>query len=173
VFGDARDLSPEAVRTLWDDIKRAEKAERRRDRGAGESASVLDGVPQALPALSRADKLTRKAATVGFDWPDPAQVSAKVREELDEVAEAAAHGVRPALEDEIGDLLFAAANLARHYGIDPEDALRHANAKFERRFRAVETALARQGRPASGSTLDEMERLWSEAKRAERGAESA
>jgi ATP diphosphatase len=122
----------------------------------------------ALPALTRSDKLTRKAAKVGFDWPDSAQVMAKVREELDEVAEAAVQGSRAAIEDEIGDLLFAVANLARHFDIDPESALRQANHKFERRFRAVETMLAERGTSPVESNLDDMERLWAEAKTAER-----
>jgi ATP diphosphatase len=166
-------LSPDAVKTLWDEIKRNEKAERIRTRAAmGEPAerrsSVLDGVPVALPALTRSDKLTRKAAKVGFDWPDSAQVMAKVREELDEVAEAAAQGSRAAIEDEIGDLLFAVANLARHFDIDPESALRRANHKFERRFRAVETMLAERGTSPVESNLDDMECLWAEAKTAER-----
>ena len=173
VFGDARDLSPEAVGALWDEIKRAEKAERaalRSEIGAQDeiAASVLDGVPIALPALTRSDKLTRKAAKVGFDWPDSAQVMDKVREELDEVAEAAAQGSQAGIEDEIGDLLFATANLARHMGVDPESALRQANRKFERRFRAVETMLAEQGISPSETNLDDMERLWSEVKKAER-----
>jgi nucleoside triphosphate diphosphatase len=165
VFGDARDLSPEVVAAQWDAIKREEKAAR--TEGAA-PPGALDGVPVALPALTRSDKLTRKAAAVGFDWTDSAQVAAKVREELDEVAEATAQGSRAAVEDEIGDLLFAAANLARHHAIDPEGALRRANAKFERRFRAVEQMLAERGATPADSTLDEMERLWDEAKRAER-----
>jgi nucleoside triphosphate diphosphatase len=173
VFGEAGALSPDAVKTLWDEIKRDEKAERVRARAAmGEPAEklagVLDGVPVALPALTRSDKLTRKAAKVGFDWPDSAQVMAKVREELDEVAEAAVQGSRAAIEDEIGDLLFAVANLARHFDIDPESALRQANHKFERRFRAVETMLAERGTSPVESNLDDMERLWAEAKTAER-----
>ena len=165
VFGDARDLSPEAVAAQWDAIKREEKAARTE---VGAPDGALDGVHVALPALTRSDKLTRKAAAVGFDWTDSAQVAAKVCEELDEVAEAAAQGSRAAVEDEIGDLLFAAANLARHHAIDPEGALRHANAKFERRFRAVEQMLAERGATLADSTLDEIERLWDEAKRAER-----
>lgn len=173
VFGEARALSPDAVETLWDEIKRDEEAERVRARAAmGEFAektpSVLDGVPVALPALTRSDKLTRKAAKVGFDWPDSAQVMAKVREELDEVAEAAVQGSRAAIKDEIGDLLFAVANLARHFDIDPESALRAANHKFERRFRTVETMLADRGTSPVESNLDDMERLWTEAKTAER-----
>ena len=116
----------------------------------------------------RSDKLTRKAASVGFDWPDAAQVVAKVREELSEVTEASAQGSRAAIEDEVGDLLFAVANLARHFDINPESALRRANCKFERRFRAVETMLAERGTSPAESTLDDMERLWVEAKNSER-----
>lgn len=174
VFGETRDLSPDAVKMLWDEIKRDEKAERERARAAaGEGASraptsVLDGVHLALPALTRSDELTRKTAKVGFDWPNSTQVMAKVHEELDEVREAAAQGSRVAIEDEIGDLLFAVANLARHFDINPESALRGANHKFERRFRAVETMLAERGTSPAESSLDDMERLWIEAKKAER-----
>lgn len=170
VFGQARDLSPNEVKALWDIIKAAEKAERARARPDGGTASepgLLDGVPRNVPALTRSEKLTRKAATVGFDWPDAAQVMDKIREELAEVAEAAAGGSPDRVEDEVGDLLFAVANLARHYRVDPESALRRANAKFERRFGAVEQALARQGRSPEEAGLDEMERLWTEAKAAE------
>jgi nucleoside triphosphate diphosphatase len=171
VFGDARDLSPAGVKALWGEIKEAEKAERRRERGEAEeraAAGVLAGVPAGLPALVRAEKLTRKAATVGFDWPDAAQVVGKIEEEVREVREALEAGARGAIEDEIGDLLFAAVNLARHAGVDPESALRRANAKFERRFRAVEQALAAGGRQPAEASLAEMEDLWVEAKTAER-----
>jgi nucleoside triphosphate diphosphatase len=172
VFGDARDLAPDEVKTLWNRIKTAEKAERTRIRG-GESgapaeAGLLAGVPRSLPALTRAEKLTRKAATVGFDWPDAVQVIDKIHEELGEIEQAAASGTPERIEDEIGDLLFAAANLARHFEIDPETALRGANAKFERRFRAIEQALAGQGRSTAEASLDEMESLWGAAKAAER-----
>jgi ATP diphosphatase len=171
VFGDARDLSPEEVKGLWDRIKAAEKAERARGRGSEgppAEAGLLAGVPRSLPALTRAEKLTRRAATVGFDWPDAAQVIGKIHEELGEVQQAAASGAPERIEDEIGDLLFAAANLARHFRIDPETALRGANAKFERRFRSIERALAAQGRSLGEASLDEMERLCGEAKAAER-----
>jgi nucleoside triphosphate diphosphatase len=171
VFGDARDLSPAGVKALWGEIKEAEKAERRRERGEAEeraAAGVLAGVPAGLPALARAEKLTRKAATVGFDWPDAAQVVGKIEEEVREVREALQAGSRGAIEDEIGDLLFAAVNLARHAGVDPESALRGANAKFERRFRAVEQALAAGGRTPADASLDDMEDLWVKAKSAER-----
>lgn len=172
VFGDARNLAPAEVRRLWDEIKATEKAERREARASAglppEDAGILGGVPAALPALARAGKLTAKAAKVGFDWPETAQVVDKIREELDEVAEAAATGDADRIEDEIGDLLFAAANLARHHGVDPEAALRRTNAKFERRFRAIERGLATRGRSLEDAGLDEMEALWAAAKDAER-----
>jgi ATP diphosphatase len=171
VFGDARDLSPAGVKALWGEIKQAEKAERRRERGEAEepaAADLLAGVPAGLPALARAEKLTRKAATVGFDWPDAAQVLGKIEEEVREVREALEAGSRGEIEDEIGDLLFAVVNLARHAGVDPESALRGANAKFERRFGAVEQALAAAGRTPADASLDDMEDLWVKAKELER-----
>jgi ATP diphosphatase len=171
VFGDARDLSPAGVKALWGEIKQAEKVERRRERGLPDEpagAGLLDGVPAGLPALARADKLTRKAATVGFDWSGAAQVVGKIEEEVREVRGALDAGSRGEIEDEIGDLLFAAANLARHAGVDPESALRGANAKFERRFRAIEQALAMGGRTPAEASLDDMEDLWIKAKTAER-----
>lgn len=172
VFGDARQLAPEAVKALWAEIKAQEKAERRTAREAAglpePEPSALDGVPLPLPALTRAEKLSRKAARVGFDWPDAASVVAKIREELDETTEALESGDRAALSGEIGDLLFAVANLARHAGIDPEAALAGTNAKFERRFRHVETQLALAGRTPDQASLDEMEALWVEAKTIER-----
>jgi nucleoside triphosphate diphosphatase len=172
VFGEARNLAPEQVRTLWDEIKQAERSERRATHEAAglpaQDASYLAGIPTALPALSRAGKLTEKAAKVGFDWPNAGQVIDKIREELDEVGEASAEGDQDRIEDEIGDLLFAVTNLARHHGIDPEAALRRTNAKFERRFGAIEAALGAQGRSLHDADLDEMEGLWTVAKRAER-----
>jgi nucleoside triphosphate diphosphatase len=170
VFGEARDLSPDEVKGLWDAIKTAERSARAGANGdaAAERPSLLEGIARALPALTRAEKLTRKAATVGFDWPETAQVVDKIHEELAEVAEAAAGGALERIEDEVGDLLFAAANLARHLEVDPEAALRRANAKFERRFGAIERGLADRGRSLAEASLDEMEQLWSEAKAAER-----
>jgi nucleoside triphosphate diphosphatase len=169
VFGDARDLAPAEVKRLWDEIKAAEKRERAARRGSSEhAASILDGVPAAMPSLTRADKLTRKAAKVGFEWPDLDGVTAKVEEELAEVREAAASGERREIAAEIGDLLFTVANLARHLEVDPEAALAAANRKFERRFKAVEQALAADGRSPEQSDLAEMDRLWDEAKAAER-----
>ncbi|HZH52202.1 MAG TPA: nucleoside triphosphate pyrophosphohydrolase [Microvirga sp.] len=174
VFGDGRDLSPEEVRKLWDEIKREEKAERRASREAmgisaePHEAGFLGGLPAVLPALTRAQKLTAKAAKVGFDWPEAAQVIDKIHEELEEVKEASSSGSRDRIEDEIGDLLFAVTNLARHFDVDPEMALRRTNAKFERRFRSIEQALQRRSRTLEEASLDEMEELWVAAKEAER-----
>ncbi len=174
VFGSIKDLSPEEVKSLWDSIKIQEKAERRAAREKmglppqAHEAGFLGGIPTALPALTRAQKLTAKAAKVGFDWPDASQVIDKIHEELEEVKEASSTGNRDRIEDEIGDLLFSVTNLARHYGIDPERALRRTNAKFERRFRAVEEALVKQDRSLNEASLEEMERLWVAAKTAER-----
>jgi ATP diphosphatase len=179
VFGDSRDLSPAQVKMLWEDIKREEKAERRLSReklglvAQDPEGGFLGGIPTALPALTRAHKLTAKAAKVGFDWPEPAQVIDKIHEELEEVKEASSSGDRDRVEDEIGDLLFAVSNLARHYGVDPEAALRRTNAKFERRFGAIERALERKDRRLEEASLDEMEELWIEAKRTEREPRSS
>jgi ATP diphosphatase len=168
VFGNAGDLQTEEVNRLWDTIKREEKAARQERLGHAPEPGLLNGVPLALPALTRAEKLTRKAATVGFDWPDTEQVVAKIHEELEELHEAAATHSPDRVADEIGDLLFAVANLARHLKVDPEAALRGTNAKFERRFHAIEQALVAGGRSLQDADLEEMERLWTEAKKAER-----
>jgi MazG family protein len=168
VFGDADIETAEAQTKAWEELKAAERAAK-----AGDAlASTLDGVPLALPALLRAIKLQNRAARVGFDWPSTDQVIDKIVEEARELAEAKAHADedRDHLEEEMGDLLFVAANLARHLKIDPETALRRANAKFERRFRHIERGLAAQGRKLGEATLAEMDALWDEAKRLERGA---
>ena len=167
VFGDRAALSAEGVTAQWSDIKAAERAAK----SAPGPASLLDGVPLALPALTRAVKLQQKASKVGFDWDDALHVMGKIREETDEVAaELAAPGAvaSPALEEEIGDLLFVVTNLARHARVDPEQALRGANAKFERRFHHIERRLAEMGVTAEAASLDEMEALWVEAKRLEK-----
>lgn len=174
VFGDARDLTPEAVKSLWAEIKAQEKAERAQSRAAAglpadDDGRTLDGVPVGLPALTRALKLQEKAGRVGFDWNDARQVLAKIREETDEVAEALEAGGPDAIKDEIGDLLFALVNLARHAGVDPEAALRGTNEKFTRRFAFVEDQLAARGRTPKAASLDEMEALWVAAKGVERG----
>ncbi|HQR31006.1 MAG TPA: nucleoside triphosphate pyrophosphohydrolase [Anaeromyxobacteraceae bacterium] len=137
---------------------------KRENEAKGRGKSVLEGVPRELPALARAERLTEKASRVGFDWPDAAGARAKVAEELEEVDEAIAGGDRARIEDELGDLLFAVANLARKLGIAPEEALRGTLAKFVARFEHVETELARRGVPHGGASLAEMDRLWEEAK---------
>jgi ATP diphosphatase len=175
VFGGVRDLDTEAVKALWARIKADEKrarAEARRSAGvrAEEPVRALGGVPLSLPALSRALKLQEKAGTVGFDWDDVRAVVAKLREEVAEVEAEIGDRSTERLSDEVGDLLFAAVNLARHLDVDPEAALRAASAKFERRFAHVEQRLAETGRKPEGADLDEMEALWLEAKGLERQA---
>lgn len=176
VFGDARDLSPAEVKALWGRIKAQEKADKARARAqAGlpepaEAEGVLAGVPTTLPSLTRAWKLQAKASTVGFDWNDARLVLDKVREETAEIEEALAGGDKAAIQEEIGDLLFVIANLARHVDADPEACLTAANAKFERRFAGIEAALERQGREPRQATLEELEELWQQVKRAERTA---
>jgi ATP diphosphatase len=171
VFGTLDASDAVAVKARWNAIKAKEKVERaaRRPAVQADADGILEGIPLALPALTRALKLQRRAGTVGFDWNDPRAVVAKIREELDELDrelnEPAAKHER--IEGELGDLLFAVANLARHLAADPEAALRTANAKFIRRFRHIEAELARQGRSPHDVSLDEMEALWTDAKRME------
>ena len=166
VFGDMDVASGTALHGMWEAQKSEERAKSaERD---GRPPSALDEVALALPALLRAHKLQKRAARVGFDWPDLAPVLNKVEEELEELkAEVSADGGADRVEDEVGDLLFAVVNLARHIDIEPEQALRRANAKFERRFRAVESALAERGKTPRTSDLQEMDSLWNEAKRQE------
>ena len=172
VFGDARDLSPEAVKSLWDKIKADEKAQRRA-RGVVEPDGALAGVPTALPALTRALKLQQKASTVGFDWNDPRAVLAKIREEADEIEAALDAGQNADAGSEAGDLLFAVVNLARHLDADPEAVLRATNQKFERRFAWIERALAKRGATPSEANLAEMDALWDAAKAAEKSGTAA
>ena len=163
VFGDAESAD-------WETIKAAERAAKGQS-GRKDAAGVLGDVPRALPALTRAEKLQKRAAKVGFDWSDARDVLAKVSEEADELIEARDHGADPdRLEDEFGDLLFVVVNLGRHLKLDPEAALRRTNAKFVRRFRFVEQSLAAEGRTPEQASLDEMEALWVAAKNAERSA---
>ena len=168
VFGDADARRPDAVKGLWERIKAEEKAARAAQKGAAAPDGALAGVPTALPAMMRAQKLQTKAGQVGFDWNDPQAVLAKIREETEEVATALARGDQAAAGQEVGDLLFAAVNLARHLDQDAEGLLRSTNRKFERRFGAVESALARQGRSPTEASLQEMDALWDAAKEAER-----
>ena len=165
VFGDERSQTPEAVKGLWERIKAEEKAAR----GGAKQDGALAGVPVALPALTRALKLQEKAGKVGFDWNDPRAVLHKIREEADEIEDALDNPAADTAEAaaEVGDLLFAAVNLARHLHADPEALLRQTNRKFERRFAAIETALAAKGKAPQDATLAEMDALWDEAKRAE------
>jgi len=178
VFGDARGLTPQAVEGLWDEIKAQERAAKgggvqheASNGGAGARAGALTGVPVALPALTRALKLQRKAGKVGFDWNDARAVLAKIREETNEIAAALDRGDMADAGAEVGDLLFAVVNLARHLDADPEATLRATNAKFERRFAAIERALAERGKAPQQATLVEMDELWNAAKRAEKRAE--
>ena len=174
VFADAEGNTATAVKGMWETIKAQEKHEARAERGeAASSASALEGVPVALPALTRALKLQEKAGRVGFDWNDPRAVLAKIREEADEIeaeldqldsdsADTAKAGA------EVGDLLFAVVNLARHLGADPEAILRATNLKFERRFQSIERALLAQGKVPKDATLAEMDALWDAAKAEEK-----
>ncbi|AWN54532.1 nucleoside triphosphate pyrophosphohydrolase [Methylobacterium sp. 17Sr1-1] len=164
IFGEVRGLDQAAVKAQWAAIK----AEERAAKGRPAQEGTLAGVPLALPALARAEKISRKAAAVGFDWPDAAEVIAKVREETDEVAQALAGEGPEAVAEEIGDLLFSVANLARHAGVDPEEALRRANLKFQRRFSAMEEEVTKDGRTLPEAGLAAMEAAWVAVKRRER-----
>ena len=160
VFGDGAAIAGAEAQTLaWESHKRRE-----RDLRPGKQG-LLDDVPRALPALLRAEKLQKRLASVGFDWDSPERVLEKVAEEAGEIVAARAEGASAAkLEDEIGDLLFVIANLARHLKVDPEAALRSTNAKVMRRFAWIEAELAAKGRKPSDATLEEMEALWVDAK---------
>jgi ATP diphosphatase len=168
VFGERKDVnSAEDVLSNWE----ADKAKKRKAKASGEDQppSVLDDVSTALPAATRAVKLQKRAARVGFDWPESKDVIAKIREETDELeAEITAGTGKDAMEDELGDLFFALVNLARHLKIDPEAALRRTNRKFESRFRAIESRLHAEGQAIADVDLDTMERLWGEIKAEEK-----
>jgi ATP diphosphatase len=179
VFGDGAAATSGAVAAQWSAIKAQEKearAARRNGAGAPHEqktpTSVLEGAPLALPALTRAVKLQEKAGKVGFDWANALLVLDKIREETEEIAAElpgdSAGPPSPQVGEEIGDLLFVVANLARHVGVDPEQALRGANSKFERRFHHIERRLAEAGKAPADSSLEEMEALWLEAKADER-----
>lgn len=169
VFGEDKTRTSQEQTLAWERQKQEERA------GRAETGT-LAGIAPGLPALTRAAKLTRRAARVGFDWPDAAAVLDKLEEEAAELRHelrSDAEGPDPErLRDEVGDLLFVLANLARKLDLDPEDCLRGANAKFERRFRHMEQALASEGKTPSDLTLDALEMLWRSAKRAERGGRS-
>lgn len=155
VFGGEQLADAEAVSRAWERRKLAER----------EGRSILEGVAPSLPALLAAYRMTQKAAAVGFDWPSAGEVLAKVREEIGELEEALAEGSGEDVREELGDLLFTVANLARKLGHDPEATLAAANEKFRRRFGEVERGLAREGRKLGEASLEEMDRLWEESKR--------
>ncbi len=159
VFGsESRDKTPEQQTRDWEAIKAAERAR------SGAATGTLAGVALGLPALTRALKLQRRAARVDFDWPDRAGVRAKLDEELAELDAAIAGGDAGRIGEEIGDVLFSVVNLARHLGVDPEEALRAANRRFTARFEALERALAAEGRRPDEVGLEELERRWQAAK---------
>jgi tetrapyrrole methylase family protein/MazG family protein len=159
VFGDLEIKTSDQQIENWEKIKKMEKGDER--------PSALSGVPAHLPALMKAHKISEKASRVGFDWEHADQVFAKVMEELHEFEEAWAGGNPTRMEDELGDLLFAIANLGRFLTINPEEALRKTITRFEKRFKFVETELINRGIPMQNATLEEMDVLWEEAKRAE------
>lgn len=161
--GDGRSADEQTV--AWEAVKAAERAAKT---GSGTAPSALDGVARALPALLRAEKLQKRAARTGFDWTETPPIFDKLEEEIAEVKEAVASGDADAIEDEIGDLLFVVANLARRLSVDPEQALRKANAKFERRFRAMEQASMADQVEFASLTLDQQEAYWQRVKQAER-----
>lgn len=159
VFGDAKAADAAAVLARWDDIKRAEKG--------NTHTSLLDGVSSALPSLLHAEKITKRAARVGFDWENPVQVIGKIREELAETEEALLEQDPVKIEEELGDLLFAVVNLARKIKVEPEVALRRATGKFTTRFQKLEAALKERGRNPQDCTLAEMDAIWDEIKKKE------
>ena len=163
VFGtESRDKTPRQQTRDWETIKAEERA-------GTEKSGTLDGVALGLPALLRAVKLQKRAARVGFDWPETALVIDKIKEEAEELSEAAAHRDPDHVEEEFGDLMFVMANLARHMDLCPETALRRANAKFTRRFERIEALLQAAGKTPADSELAEMDALWNRAKAEERG----
>jgi MazG family protein len=162
VFAQGAADTPKAVAVAWEEIKRQERATK-----PVQPEGLLDDVPSALPALMRAVKLQNRAAEVGFDWPSAITVADKIAEETRELAEARELGKPAKVAEEFGDLLFAMANMARHLKVDPEDALRGANAKFTRRFKMIEAGLKAQGQSLEDASLEEMEALWQEAKKSE------
>lgn len=159
VFGERAVSGTTQVLENWARLKAEERKKKN-----GHVGSVLDGVPSGAPALQRAERLTEKASRIGFDWNDVKKVRAKVDEELGELDEAIASGDRDAIEHELGDVLFALANIGRHVKIPAEDALRGCNKRFTARFKAIERGLEQQGVPFGGATLEQMERLWDQAK---------
>lgn len=161
VFGDASIADAQAQTVAWEELKRRERAAHSKDEGG----SVLANVPVGLPALTRANKLGKRAAAVGFEWPDAMGALDKVAEEIEELRSEIAAGDTAAMELELGDLLYSVVNVCRYVKVDPENALRLTNAKFERRFRYIEQRLKEQGSSPQEASLEQMDRLWDEAKR--------
>ncbi len=170
VFGGAQADTSDEVLRRWEEIKRREKEEADGGGSRQESGSVLSGVPRALPALQKAQRLSTKAARVGFDWPTDGEVVDKLAEEMEELRSAVDAHDGDAAREELGDLLFTAANLGRRLGVDPEEALERANRKFAERFARVEDELKRRGVPIEEAGLDRMDRLWNEVKDREAGS---
>ena len=160
VFGDADERNPEEQSRQWEEMKAVERSE------SGGGGSLLDDVPIALPALTRAVKLQRRAARCGFDWPNSAEVFDKITEELEELRDAVCAGDRTGIDDELGDVLFTVANLARHVGADPESCTRAANRKFERRFRELERRIGATA--AEAPAASDLDTIWSEVKAQEK-----
>lgn len=168
VFGDTVFDNTAAMKASWEASKakeRAEKAARDNTNNTAPALSALDGIARALPALKRADKIQKRAARLGFDWPDAEPIFGKIEEEAAEVREAVASAQREDIEDELGDLLFSVVNLARHYEVDAEVALSRANDKFSSRFRVVEQLARDQGADMNAMSLDELDVLWNTAKK--------
>lgn len=167
IFGNADLKTADDVLKNWEDIKAAEKGIESASKPHSER-SLLDGIPSKLPALHRAHQMTAKAARVGFDWPHLREIMSKMQEEASELLQAQSANDPEKVADEVGDLLFVAANVARFLGVDPETALARSNSKFENRFRYLESEIKKQGRELRDASLEEMDALWEEAKRKER-----
>lgn len=163
-------ISEAEIKGRWEAIKKQEREEKAalHPEKENEPVSILDDIPNALPALNRAEKLQKRAASVGFDWPEAMQVLDKIEEEIQELREEIQQGNQDAIKDEMGDLLFACVNLARHLKVPSDGALRSTNLKFERRFQYIESKLHLQGKGFDDVSLDEMETLWVEAKNLEK-----
>jgi len=172
VFSDTDIKDADEQTALWDKLKAEERKLKAKDSNSGNrTTSILSDVPNNLPGLSRARKLTRRAANVGFDWPDAESVFAKIEEEKLELREAIQENDQDHIEEEFGDLLFVMANLSRHLKLDPEKALRRANQKFVSRFQSIENEVVKQGRTLENYSLAELDALWDTAKALEKAAQ--
>lgn len=164
VFGTVEAETPGEVLRNWERIKQGERSRKSENAGNGSEPSLLDSLPRAMPALAEAQRITSRAAKVGFDWPNIREVLGKLHEEIGELDEARQAGDADKVEDEFGDLLFVMANLSRFLKVDAEQALRRTNLKFRQRFAYIERRLRERGRDMQAVTLEEMEALWQEAK---------